>query len=42
VKSKIHSKLITPKNWRDYNALYVNKDQEQWAAPNIFERKDAG
>lgn len=31
----LHFELITPDNWRIFNALNVKKDQEQWVASNV-------
>ena len=31
----LHFELITPENWRIFNALHVKKSQEQWVASNV-------
>ena len=31
----LHFELITPENWRIFNALHVKKEQEHWVASNI-------
>ena len=31
----LHFELITPENWRIFNALKVKKEQEQWVASNV-------